>query len=851
MSRAISYVCYPLLVAAAISAFAALLDAGLPLIAATNLPILVVALTILALEQWFPERFEWRPRRADVAADAAFMAFVQVLLPRALTALAVFAIASWTHEHAQSPWWPHDWALAAQILAMVLAVDFMRYWVHRACHTWPPLWRLHEVHHSPDVLYALNVGRFHPLEKVLHFACDSVPFLLLGVAPKVIGGYFLLYAVNGFFQHSNLRLRYGWLNYLVGSAETHRWHHARDPKKAYCNFGNTTIVWDLVFGTWHLPKKGTVDDIGIPNRAYPKGFRAQMLAPFRAAPSRHRFMRHVADAVMPWYLRVLSIVQRWRIARAARDPMRTQNALLAKILRENSNTRFGRQRGFAAIADFAGYRRAVAVMEFEALRPFIDSEIERGESALTREVPLQYLRTSGSTGRPKDIPLTPSYLRALRAIQRRSVGLQYRICPDAFAGSILAVISPAQEGLLTNGKSYGAASGIVAAGTPALVKEKFVLPAEVLEVAEARLKYLLILRLAIAQCDVTYFGSANSTTPLALIKLYREEQAALIADLRSGGFHREADLPATTRAALRGRLRANPARARQLEELQTRGRPPRIADLWPALRMVVTWTCGSAGVTVKALREELDPRTRIFELGYVASEFRGTVTLGRRAATGFPTLDTHFFEFVERDRWDQSRDRGAELDANDFLTLDKLRKGLDYYIIVTTPAGLYRYFINDVVRVTGFLQATPLFKFMQKGRGVTNITGEKIYESQVLAAVTGALAEFNLNARFVMMLADEAACGYWLYVEPDAAPPASAARLAQSVDARLKKLNLEYEGKRVSERLAALNATWLRPETGEAYKKHCVAQGQREGQFKCPALAYRKTFDFDLGAYGV
>ena len=168
-----------------------------------------------------------------------------------LLVVAMFAIAAWMHEHAPSPWWPHGWTLGAQMVAMVLAVDFVRYWLHRACHTFPALWRLHEVHHSPDILYTLNVGRFHPLEKILHFACDSVPFLLLGVAPEVIAGYFLLYSVNGFFQHSNLRLRYGWLNYVVGSAETHRWHHARDPKTASCNFGNTTIVWDLLFGTWY------------------------------------------------------------------------------------------------------------------------------------------------------------------------------------------------------------------------------------------------------------------------------------------------------------------------------------------------------------------------------------------------------------------------------------------------------------------------------------------------------------------------------------------------------------------------------------------------------------------------
>jgi sterol desaturase/sphingolipid hydroxylase (fatty acid hydroxylase superfamily) len=89
-----------------------------------------------------------------------------------------------------------------------------------------------------------------------------------------------LYSVNGFFQHSNVQLRYGWLNYVVGSAETHRWHHARDPRTAMCNFGNTTIVWDLVFGTWYLPRQ-RLTEIGILDRTYPKGFLAQMISPFK------------------------------------------------------------------------------------------------------------------------------------------------------------------------------------------------------------------------------------------------------------------------------------------------------------------------------------------------------------------------------------------------------------------------------------------------------------------------------------------------------------------------------------------------------------------------------------------
>src|SRR4029079_12471699 len=100
---------------------------------------------------------------------------------------------------------------------------------------------------------------------------------------------------------------------------------------------------------------------------------------------------------------------------------------------------------------------------------------------------------------------------------------------------------------------------------------------------------------------------------------------------------------------------------------------PRIADLWPELQLVVTWTCASAGITLAALRRELAPRTRVLELGYLSSEFRGTVTLGKRSGSGLPTLDTHFYEFVERSLWDAGEPA--------YLLRCPLRNGLHYYSI--------------------------------------------------------------------------------------------------------------------------------------------------------------------------
>jgi sterol desaturase/sphingolipid hydroxylase (fatty acid hydroxylase superfamily) len=839
MTRSLSYLWYPVFMGAAIAAFLTLIANGVTPPLAAYLPITLVGFSIIVLEWRFPQRMDWRPRWADVKADAAFMSVVQVVLARLLALLGVFALAGWAQAHPQFNWWPHHWPLAAQIIVMVLAVDFMRYWLHRASHHYTALWRLHEVHHSPDILYVLNVARFHPLEKVLHFSLDAVPFLLLGVAPEVFAGYFLLYSVNGLFQHSNIRLQYGVLNYLVGSAQTHRWHHARDPKTAHCNFGSTTIIWDLVFGTWYLPKHVAVGDIGITNRSYPKGFFAQMLTPFgHLSPGTWRATTWLANALVHMRLLISCWVQMRQIRGNVKDPMRVQRALLARILQENRNTAFGRQHGFAKLGSYEAFAAQVPVADYEALRPLIEAEIANGEATLTAQSPVCYVRTSGTTGRPKDVPLTLAHCTALRRIQQTAVALQYRSYPQAFSGGILAITSPAVEGLLANGKHYGSASGVVSRNTPALVRSKFVVPIEVMGISDSHVKYLLILRLALTRPDVTYLGTANPSTVLALMKLYREHAQTLINDVRNGTFFLAQQVPTDVLQLVANRLFAQPQRADTLQALQMQGVGPRIADLLPALRLVVCWTCASAGIAADAVRRELAPQTRLLELGYVASEFRGTVTLGRNVGSGLPTLETHFFEFVERDLWDCGEPK--------FLSLDRLRKGADYHVVVTTPSGLYRYFMNDLVRVNGHFYKTPLLKFLQKGKGATNITGEKLSETQVLGAVRTTMTGYGINANFVMMLADDQTNCYHLYVEPDAGPKPAVTQLASAVDRALATLNIEYAGKRESQRLGPVIAHWLHAGTGDAYKHFCVARGQREGQFKAVALTYRKDFAFDL-----
>ena len=269
--------------AAAYGLFALLQAAGTPLAISTYLPILMTAALVTGLERLRPYRQAWLPPRREVATDLVFMVVVQLALPPLVSLLFTLALVE-PARALQLPiqhWWPHGWPIWTQAVLMVLAVDFLRYWLHRAAHETDTLWRLHAVHHSVEQLYWLNTGRFHPIEKAFQMALDSLPFVLMGVDPQVLALYYLSYATNGFFQHCNIELRYGVLNYVVGSAETHRWHHSRLPREANANYGNTVIVWDLLFGTWFLPRDREVGELGLSEAGYPRSFLRLLAAPFR------------------------------------------------------------------------------------------------------------------------------------------------------------------------------------------------------------------------------------------------------------------------------------------------------------------------------------------------------------------------------------------------------------------------------------------------------------------------------------------------------------------------------------------------------------------------------------------
>ena len=159
------------------------------------------------------------------------------------------------------------------------AEDLGRYMVHRLAHEVGPLWELHKVHHSAEVMTPLTVYRTHPLESVLMRAGAAGSITLVGaffiwIFPGRVGAWeisgvyalsFLWTAAGANLRHSHVWLPYpSWLERLLISPAQHQLHHAVDPRLHHTNFGSALAIWDLLGGTLRLSGRRPRLVFGLP-----------------------------------------------------------------------------------------------------------------------------------------------------------------------------------------------------------------------------------------------------------------------------------------------------------------------------------------------------------------------------------------------------------------------------------------------------------------------------------------------------------------------------------------------------------------------------------------------------------
>jgi len=179
-------------------------------------------------------------------------------------------------------------------LVYLIGIGFFEYWLHRALHAVPLLWRLHAIHHQIEQLNAAR-SYSHWAQDTLYFALITVPLALLIDQPQPhVTLVTTLSLVSNYYMHSDSPgLSFPpWLRHILADNVYHHHHHSRAIEQWGRNYGSFFSFYDRLFATQHLPVDETFPASGLEGYRPLSGWRDYLVRPFVRNPA--------AGSRLPW-----------------------------------------------------------------------------------------------------------------------------------------------------------------------------------------------------------------------------------------------------------------------------------------------------------------------------------------------------------------------------------------------------------------------------------------------------------------------------------------------------------------------------------------------------------------------
>jgi len=435
------------------------------------------------------------------------------------------------------------------------------------------------------------------------------------------------------------------------------------------------------------------------------------------------------NAAVLWSGHILGkLCRKYYIAAGPRG-QRISERTLKGILRRSRNTELGRKYGFSDIKTPLEYQKAVPLSTYEDYKPYIRRMIDNGEQGLiTGEKVLFFATTTGTISEKKLMPQVlrsyMPYFKALimtaddmyEAMRRRGLNRRY--------GKSFITTEMGEENVGGSMKS-GMISRFSANGIkpfiPALVNQ----PGAIIGSSEIRDNRYVRAMYALKDRYLTCLGSVYMTGLTDIVAFIIEKQDMLIHDIETGTVDPSVDISDRVRSIIERDISPDPERAAELREI--------FADLeggnllsriWKDLSVVAAIGVEDFKPFSDTMRSMCDDGVSFCNLQYASSEcfFGNVMGLEDESVLLFP--DAGFFEFIP-----------VEEESDRPLFMHELEEGKLYEIILTSKAGLYRYQIRDVVRVTGFEGQIPYLEFAYRADKITNMCSVHLTGAQLAAAV--------------------------------------------------------------------------------------------------------------------
>jgi len=199
--------------------------------------------------EWINERHAgWRLNRREFFTDLFYVVLSATAIAWATTKFSEEPLQAAKHSLGITTQWAMHMPFLAQVALVIFLVEFGQYWMHRAMHNWTPLWLTHAPHHHITQLNAMKGAVGNPLEL---FLITLSVVALFDLPPAAEFCAYNVLTVIATFAHANVRSDPPtWYSYFFTTIRHHSLHHSVAYEDTRCNFGNSLILLDRIFGTY-------------------------------------------------------------------------------------------------------------------------------------------------------------------------------------------------------------------------------------------------------------------------------------------------------------------------------------------------------------------------------------------------------------------------------------------------------------------------------------------------------------------------------------------------------------------------------------------------------------------------
>ncbi len=469
------------------------------------------------------------------------------------------------------------------------------------------------------------------------------------------------------------------------------------------------------------------------------------------------------------------------VMRRALDPAKTQRAVLNRLLSAGGRTSFGRDHALKEVRDHQGLIQAVPLRDYEGLRPYIERVIAGEADVLWPGRPLYLCKTSGTTSGAKYIPITRESLpNHIDSARRALLAYIARTGKTDFVDGKMIFLQGSPELDRKGAIPSGRLSGIVADHVP---------------------RYLLKNRLP---------SRATNT-----IADWEAKVEAIVTETMDQDLRLISGIPAWVQM--------------YFERLLARTGKATVQEVFPNFSLFV-----HGGVNYAPYRDRMEaliggpvPSIELFPAseGFIAYQDQGPnegllLVLDNGIYFGFQPMGG-------------SDDR--------VLSIEEVRLGVQYALVLYTNAGLWGYRIGDTVKFVSL--SPPRILVTGRTKHFTSAFGEHVIAEEVEGALAEAVAlhpcevaEFTVAPQ---LAPPENGLPYHEWYIEFARPPADRSGLAAAIDAALQRRNPYYKDLITGKVLRPLVVRSL---PRGAFAQWMKARGMNDAQSKVPRLANDRKY---------